>query len=261
MLKFDDTHKSLNGSIEKKAKKRYFNPKLLIGNILLSMVMLFSGCAKTVDCDINVPHAHVYVNEEGFKKNIVSEKESKWGYIRTDDYFEVSQQEEELVKFIYKNDLMDITQNQEAIEKTIKNNKDYTEYRYRYTYLQPIPHTYKVGKSTMIRYTYIPVTRYSWTSDPNHSRLTGETREVHYMYYGYKIETNEKGKLKVIKSKLVDDLKDLPEDYLYIKKDFTTKVYAKDKKKEIDYEDGPEEESNENVQKNIDDKVKTLEKN
>ena len=37
------------------------------------------------------------------------------------------------------------------------------------------------------------VTNYSWTTDANHPNLTGEQREVHHMYQGYKIEVNEKG--------------------------------------------------------------------
>lgn len=261
MLNFDETHKSLNGSLKKKSKKGYFNPKLLIGNVLLSMVILFSGCAKTVDCDITPQHAHVYVNEDGFKKNIVSEKESTWGYDRTEDYFEVTDEEKELLKFMNKKGLMDITQNKEAIEKQVNENKDYTEYRYKYTYLMPIPHYHRIGKVTTVTYTHIPVTRYSWTSDPNHSRLTGETREVHYMYYGYKIVTNEKGKLEIIESELVDDLNDLSSEYLYIKEDFTKKVYANKKDLEVDYEDGPEEEIDNNTENQEQEKnIKKLEK-
>lgn len=261
MLKFDNTHENINGSIKKQSKKAYFNPKLLIGNILLSMVLLFSGCAKTVDCDIPTTHAHVYVNEEGFRKNMVSEKESNWGFDRTEDYFEVTKEESELLKFMNKKGLMDITQNKEAIEKQMKQNKDYTEYRYSYTYLQPIPHTRRIGKTTSIYYTYIPLTRYSWTSNPNHSRLTGETRVVHYMYYGYKIVTTDKGKLKVIESELVDNINDLPSDYLYIKKDFTKKVYANKKNLEVDYEDGPESEvDSENSQETTKEDVKKLQK-
>jgi len=59
MLKFDETHKNFNGNISKKTKKRYFYPKLLIGSILISTVILFSGCTKTIDCNINTTHAHV----------------------------------------------------------------------------------------------------------------------------------------------------------------------------------------------------------
>ena len=98
----------------------------------------------------------------------------------------------------------------------------------------------------------MPMTGHSWTTDKHHSRLTGEKRTVHHVYYGYKVKTNEKGKLEIVKSKPVDSLNDLPKAYKYIEKDFYEKIDIKKPKKKLDYEDGPEEEKklDEKQQKN-----------
>ena len=63
------------------------------------------------------------------------------------------------------------------------------------------------------------------------------------MYQGYKIVLNEKGKYKVVKSEFVESVEDLPSEYKYVKSDFCKKVYLDNKDLEVDYEDGPEEET------------------
>jgi hypothetical protein len=61
------------------------------------------------------------------------------------------------------------------------------------------------------------------------------------MYRGYKIVINDNGDYEVVESELVDDIKDLPSDYKYVKEDFCVKVNLDDKTVEISYEDGKEE--------------------
>ena len=77
------------------------------------------------------------------------------------------------------------------------------------------------GKGGITTYTtYMPTIGHSWTTDKNHSRLTGQVREVYYMYYGYKIGINEKGKYELVKSDYVSSLDELPNDYIYVKEKF-----------------------------------------
>ena len=113
------------------------------------------------------------------------------------------------------------------------------EYRYAYTYLMPIPIFHSTGKTHYVTYMFVPHTHYSWTSDPNHSRLTGETRVCHYAYYGYKI-VKDGSEVKLVKSGLVDDISQLPAEYNYIKGSFYT-IVDLNNYEAIDYEDGPDD--------------------
>lgn len=239
MLNFDSTHKSISGSLEKKDKRKIVN--MVVSGLLVSSIILFSGCAKTVDCSIEGLHAHNFVNENSFNHYIVSEKEYKGNYHRIDDYIMVTEEEKAIIDFENKKGLFRIDQNKDKLNEIISTQNDYIEYRYKYTYMQPVPHIRRIGKVTSVWYSYIPRTGHSWTTDATHSRLTGEQRVVHYVYYGYKIIEDEKGKLKIEKSERVDSLEELPSEYCYIKKDFYKKVHLDNKDLEVDYEDGPEE--------------------
>lgn len=242
MLKFNSEHKSINENLnESKNKIKVRN--VVLGTLVVSCIFLFSGCAKEVECNIDGIHAHKYVSEKYFDKYIVSEKEYVGSWDRLDDYILIDKEQEELLKFINKKDLYVIEDNIEEIKGIESSKNDYIEYRYRYTYMQPIPHVRRIGKTTTVSYTYVPRTRHSWTDNPNHSRLTGQQRIVHHMYQGYKIVLNEKGKYKVVKSEFVESVEDLPSEYKYVKSDFCKKVYLDNKDLEVDYEDGPEEET------------------
>lgn len=240
MLKFDSEHKNIKGSL-KNSKDKIKLRNIVLGALIVSSVFLFSGCAKNVDCNIDVSHAHRYVSENHLDKYLVSEKEHVGSWIRSDDYILVNKEQEKLLDFINDKDLYIIEDNQDEIKSIISSNEDYIEYRYSYTYMMPIPHHRKIGKISTVTYTHVPQIRHSWTSDPNHPRLTGEQRIVHHMYQGYKIVTNEKGKYKIIASEFVDNPEDLSSEYKYISSDFCKKVYLNNKDLEVDYEDGPEE--------------------
>lgn len=216
--------------------------------VLTTATTALTGCGKKADCNISDSHAHLYTNEQGYIRYIDKEYLSYEGYERNEEYITI-EGEEDLYRFMDKKNLMRISDNLDVILNTQEQNVDYTEYRYRYTYMQPIPHTRKVGKTTTTYFTYIPVTRYSWTSNPNHSRLTGETRLCHYVYVAYKIEKNEKGKYVLIPSEQVDDIREVMDEYPYISKKYIKVVNINGE--EVDYEDGKEEELTEEEQNRI----------
>lgn len=210
--------------------------------LVLATPLMLTGCGKKADCNIKPNHAHLYQSKTGYVRYIDKEYLKYEGYERHDDYV-IIEGYEDLYKFLNKKDLLSISDNLDLIKQTQDSNHDYTEYRYKYTYMQPIAHTRKVGKTTTTYFTYIPSTRYSWTSDPNHSRLTGETRVCHHMYVAYKIEKNEKGKYVLVESPKVDDLTAIMDEYPYIKKKYTV-IVTKDGEV-ADYEDGKEEDLSE----------------
>lgn len=207
-----------------------------------------TGCGKKADCSIEEKHAHLYKNESGYVRYIDKEYLSYEGYERNEEYVSIEGQED-LYKFLDKKDLIPIKDNLDLIIKTQEQNCDYKEYRYRYTFLQPIPHIIHTGKSTMTYFTYIPHTRYSWTSNPERSGLTGEERICHYVYVAYKVEKDENGKYVLIRSPEVEDLSEVASEYPYIKKKFHVIVTLDGK--EADYEDGREEDLTDEEKKRI----------
>lgn len=224
-----------------KIKINYDKLKTLKG-VALALVLVsplaLTGCGKKAECDVEERHAHMYRSNLGYVRYVEDEHLKHEDYDRYDQYINIEGQEE-LYKFLDKKDLMRIDDNLELIKGVQDNNVDYTEYRYKYTFMQPIPHTMRVGKVTTTYFTYIPHTRYSWTSNPNHSRLTGETRTCHYVYYAYKVEKNEKGKYEIIPSPYTDDLTTIMDEYPYIGKNYYTIVTSDGKA--ADYEDGKQE--------------------
>ena len=89
-------------------------------------------------------------------------------------------------------------------------------------------------------YVYIPEVCYNWSTEI-HNTSTGEERICHYVYYGYKVIMNEKGKYEAIESEPVDDISKLPEGYDYIKEEFYDTVYIYDKEAVQNFEDDQEQ--------------------
>lgn len=207
-----------------------------------------TGCGKKADCNIDGKHAHLYTNEYGYVRYIDKEYMKYEGYTRSDENISIIGQEK-LYKFFDKKDLLKIEDNINVIVSQQEKNVDYIEYRYSYTWMQPIPHTISNGKTTTTFFTYVPHKRYSWTSNPDRSGLTGETRNCHYVYTAYKIEKDEDGKYVLIPSSDVDDIRDVMDEYPYIKEKFY-KVVSFDGE-ELDYEDGKEEDLSEEEKERI----------
>lgn len=217
--------------------------------VLTTSATTLTGCGKKADCSITNSHAHLYQNEQGYIRYIDKEYLNYEGYARSDEYISI-EGEEDFYKFLDKKNLMRIDDNLDLILSVQESNVDYMEYRYRYTYMQPIPHTMRVGKTTTTYFTYIPSTRYSWTTNPERSSLTGDERLCHYVYTAYKIEKDEKGKYVLIPSEVVDDITTVMDEYPYITKKFYKTVNISGE--ELDYEDGQEEELTDEKKERID---------
>ena len=205
-----------------------------------TMLVGLTGCGEKAECDVKEDHAHLYISENNFSRYLEKEYLEYEGYTRTEDYIVIDSEDSKLIKFEDKHDLLKIDENMQAIENLEESNHDFIEYRYAYTYMMPIPHYTRVGKMTTMYYTYIPTTHYSWTSDPNHSRLTGEQRRCHHVYQACNVMVDEKGKYVIIPSEYVDSISELNGEYTYIKKGFC-KVVDAEYGYDLDYEDGVED--------------------
>lgn len=205
------------------------------------MTCALAGCSKKVDCDIEGSHAHAYVDSDGFVKYLEKEYENYFGFNRTDDFWRISDEQAKLLKFLDKKGLVSLEDNKDLVSSIEDSQEDYIEYRYKWIYNMPIPHTMRVGKIFTTYYTYIPTPRYSWTTDKTDPRLTGDQRRCHYVYQAYKVEKDEKGKYVLIPSEYVDSLDELNGEYPYIKTTFYKAIDA-EYGTDLDYEDVPSSE-------------------
>ncbi len=216
--------------------------------VTTTMIGCLAGCGKKAECSVEGCHAHLYTNDKGYVRYIDKEYLEYEGFSRSDEYIAFAEEEKDFYKYLDKRNLTKIEDNLDVIKAQQEKNQDYLEYRYSYIFLQPIPHQTKIGKTWHTYYTYIPLTRYSWTSDPNHSRLTGDQRLCHYVYTAYRIEKDENGKYVLIPSDSVDDITTVMDEYPYIicgKYSKVVDIYGVD----VDYEDGPSELSPEEQEK------------
>ena len=236
--------------------------KLMLMGGLSLVLMTTSGCGKKADCDIKDYHAHRYVSDSGYVRYIDKEYLSYEGYERTEDYTLVDSKDKDLYSYLDKRNLLRIEDNIETIQNAQEQNQDFIEYRYAYTYLMPIPIVHSTGKSTFVTFIFVPQTHYSWTRDPNHSRLTGETRLCHYEYTSYKIEIDEHGKFVLIPGPEHQDIISTKSEYPYILEDYY-KIINLANGCEADYEDlandDPEHIQEENIEQETD-QEKTLTK-
>lgn len=203
--------------------------------IILASSLGLTGCGKKSDCEIEKYHLHRYV-KNGMARYIEDEHLKKNGYNWTDNVVYVDEENKKIYDFEKKKKLLKIEDNEDYLERIQEQNHDFMEYRYSYIYFQPIFHTHNSGKVTYTTVTYIPVKHHSWTSDPNHINLTGETRVCHHVYSAYQIAKNEKGKYVLISSPEVDDIFTVKDDYPYIKERFV-KIVEKGTQTEVSYED------------------------
>ena len=199
--------------------------KKLLSLILSLNILTLSSCAKNVDCNIEEKHVHEYSTEDGITRIIDSEKEYIKGdliYYRTDNYIELDKDNSKLYKFISKHGLVNINDNLDSIRKLNQELTDYMFYRYKYT--QIVSYTTSDGKGHTTIHSR-PETRYSWTTNPNHSGLTGEVDIVTHVFYGFNIVVTDSNKLKLQKSGPVQDLDTLIKmGYKYISSDICEEI-------------------------------------
>ncbi len=192
---------------------------IALGGVTLVLVTT-SGCSKKADCNIDTYHAHEYINSSGYTRYIDKEYLEYEGYQRQEKSINLSEKDKELYKYLDKRNLLRIDDNIDTIIETQEANQNFTEYRYAYTYLQPIPIIHHTGKTSHVSFIFVPRTHYSWTRDANHSRLTGETRECTYEYTSYKIEKDENGKFVLIPSPEHKNIIATKDEFPYIKEDY-----------------------------------------
>ena len=204
-------------------RKRKLMALAIAESIALSSI---SGCAKNVDCYINKPHAHLYINEDtGFKRYVKSEKETTVkGEVRTDEYVILDDE----MSVVVKNNLYKVKDNANILGPIMDSYIDYRQaytYDYRYGTYTGYGYGYNYSEN---KYEYFYGLHNDWHYDWDWDDIspevytTDKVRDVTYMFRFYKIDEN--GKLS---SKLFKTLDDVEDEYKYFNKSlFVEKVYS-----------------------------------
>lgn len=177
-------------------------PLVLVASILATSL---TGCTSNKrKCEVIDTHAHMYVNDEGLVRYVISEKNTLDGYEKSYNYREVSEKESSLYDFMKKNGLLRIDENMDIVLAKQDLNKPFTIYEYSYYSFS------RVGSST----------HYSWTNDSEHDKLTGKEKDIHYIYQAFRIDKDENGNYILVPSPLVEDINEVSEDYPYIRDNY-----------------------------------------
>ena len=214
----------------------------LLPYILASSISL-SGCGAAPSCGItNNRHVHLYTknitDDITISKYMDSEKETDYnGYNWNQDYIEITKQDEAFYKLLKNHNLFNGLDNFDYLYYEMANNHDYLEYYYEYTTTETYTTTDSKGNVTIHTRT---VTHSGWTKNQNYSNNTGKVRLCHHKYSAYKINY-ENGRPTLERSPYVDDIREVLQDYPYVKEDnsevfSTTYRYTRSESKELKVE-------------------------
>lgn len=224
MLNFDESHNHIKQKINHDG---WLGFKIIIGGTII-VVLGTSGIVASSwyePCDIEEEHAHLYIDPDTkIERYIDSELKDYEGLTRLDDYKVITPNEARELEFLNKYDLFKIEDNkEELLSKEKENQQNPVEYRYKYTETIHWSTPIKIGKTWSVQQHSKEVTRYSWTTDQS-KNLTGETRNVEYKYYGYKVSQDEYKRYKLEESDLYDSIEEIPPEYQYVGRAFYTTV-------------------------------------
>lgn len=187
-----------------------------LGALVLSLSLFLSGCAEKANCLLPFKHVHKYVKEDENGNSIVryieSEKEDEDGYKRLDEYIEISKEDEEIYELLDKKNLFIGKENWDYLYNLMASNQDYLEYYYEIPTTQVYKSRNSYGKIVTNEREYMQT---GWHASPDSAFNTGDVRVCHHKYFGYAIE-RKNGKLELVKSPLVDDIREIISDFPFV---------------------------------------------
>ncbi len=201
-------------------KKNY--RKLLLPAAILSSLVL-AGCSEKKDCEIPTSHVHKYTKKITdnitITKYLKEEYASFWNYDWNPEYFEITKDDEKFYSF--SRNLFKASDNWDYLYALMKSKRDFLEFYYRYTTTETYTETDSEGNHHVRTRT---VTHSGWTDDARHRHNTGEVRLGHHRYYSFYVEYHD-GKYYKKRSPLVDDIREVLEEYPYTEENCYDIVY------------------------------------
>ena len=199
---------------------------------LAVLPFILSSCSQKSDCEIKGDHAHLYVNSDSNTKTYIYSEELHYGnYHWQNDYIPLNNDDKNFFK------IKDVSANRPLIQvkeavffgkdywdylfNTMKNCHDYIKFYYEYTRDEYVSMTDEDGNECG----YWQTNTYSgWTTNPRDSDNTGRVRLFHHRFYGYRFYESNGEYIKKM-SPLVDDIRDIIDDYPFFSDDCIEIVY------------------------------------
>ena len=194
----------------KKFKLQKIVPFVLISSMLLT------GCGKKSECDYPTRHVHLYT--KSFNNGVIistyydDESLERNGFQWNEDFLEITKTDEALYKVLNSHNLFVGEDNFDYLYREMASNHDYLKFYYEYETVETYTETDSKGNVTVHTRT---VTHSGWHDNPRDSDNTGKTRLYHHKYYGYRVIYKD-GKFELERSRLVDDVREILQDYPYV---------------------------------------------
>lgn len=188
--------------------------KLVKKSLACTFILLtLSGCAKTVECNINGNHVHLYTNEDKtLSRYINSEKEYVGNLLRTETYLPMNQELENITE----NDLYIVSDNIEYLENIVSSYHPERQ-AYVYDYIYGNYYGYRFGYNYLngkYEYSFGPISGYHWDYEWQNIALdeytTDKVRDITYQYRFYKLNADG-----TTSSKLFNSLEEVTGEYKY----------------------------------------------
>jgi len=201
-----------------KPKVRKVYIKLLA---LMTTPLILNGCVLQSECNVIPKHVHKYINKDGLVTYMNSENFSNSNFYWQNEYIEITNDDE--LFYNAKRSSFYGPDNWNYLYNKMASRKDYLEFYYEYTTDDYISQIDEDGND----YGYWTTTTHSgWTKDPKDSDNTGLTHLCHHKYFGYRFVYKD-GSFHKEQSPLVDDIRDIINDYPYFDED-CVKIVHKD---------------------------------
>ena len=214
-------------------KKKASN-KIITYLLALSLSLSLSGCNEKSDCEIPSRHVHKYTKQVTEDLSIESyfdnEHLSFNGYDWNKEYVEINEKDEKIYKLLNKNKLFKGTDNWTYLYNIMATHQDYLMFYYEYETVG-IEWVFNSKGGGYAR--NVIETEDGWTDNPNYIHNTGSTLLYHPRYYGYRIIYKD-GKYDLERSKAVDDIREIIEEYPYFSENCIEEITA-------EFEFAPEE--------------------
>lgn len=188
---------------------------------LLAIPFFLGGCAPKSDCKLGKNHVHKYVNRNnGVISYINSENLSYGDFDWQEEYIEINIDDQAFYEA--KKSMFYGPDNWEYLYNVMSSKHDYLQFYYEYTTDDTITMVDADGNVSVFPST---TTHTGWSTNPNDSDNTGRMRICHNRFYGYNIVYNhETKKYEKVKSPLVDDIREIINDYPYFDKECSAVV-------------------------------------
>ncbi len=203
----------------KKYKLQRTVPFVLISTLALS------SCAPQSECALPARHVHLYTKPVTgsviIEKYVDSEDLTRGDYNWHKDCIEITKTDEELFRLLGNNNLFSAYNNWDYLRYEMSSHHDFIEYYYHYTTTRIVTTTDSKGKTHT---KLVTDTHSGWTSNPSYSHNTGRIRIGHHRYYAYRVNYTNNG-FQLERSPLVDDIRQVMEEYPYVKEEGNEVVY------------------------------------